>query len=58
MVDPGRQPRERRNLNAPLWGVVMIFVVVMVGLAAYGYATRTWETSPAHQSDQSQPAKP
>ncbi len=56
MVDPG-QPREARNPNAPLWGVVLIFVVVMVGLAAYGYATRTWETSTAQQSEQTQPAK-
>jgi len=59
MVDP--RNGEKRNLGAPFRGIVIMFIVVMVGLAAYGYATHKWQApqapSMAQQSGEAPPVK-
>jgi hypothetical protein len=58
MVDP--RNGEKRNVSAPFRGIVIMFIVVMVALAAYGYATHEWQAPQApvaQQSDKAPPAK-
>jgi len=37
MSDPGNRFSERRDHTAPFWGIMVVFFVILIGLAAYGY---------------------